>query len=315
MILKSIFSICFFCFLFSFSSAQLRWIPVPQDGLPSSLKLFKTTDSLNGRPFIAYYLVANLKNKNLEFTTQVGNGERFTPSQYYAKEDSPYIVVNGTFFSFTTNQNLNVIMRDGKILSYNVPALKSKTSDSFYYPTRSAIGIRKNGKADVAWLFTDTAEKWPYAFQSRPIIAKGNTSDPSVFDLNTIDPWVWWKMKTAIGGGPVLIQEGKILITYQEEQMFVNGLGDFHPRTAMGYTKKRKLIILLIQGRNPGIAEGATLHEEAQILTDLDCYEALNLDGGGSSCMLVNGKETIKPSDKEGQRAIPGVFIIKRKKK
>jgi exopolysaccharide biosynthesis protein len=120
-------------------------------------------------------------------------------------------------------------------------------------------------------------------------------------------------MKTAIGGGPVLIQDGKINITNREEQMFVNGVADLHPRTAMGYTKKRKLIILMVQGRTPRVAEGATLNELAKILADLGCYEALNLDGGGSSCMLVNGKETIKPSDKEGQRPIASVFIIKQK--
>lgn len=204
-------------------------------------------------------------------------------------------------------------MRDERIISYNVPALKSRVSDSFYYPTRSAIGLTKKRNADIAWLFTDTAKKWPYAFQQRPIVALGKTNDPSFADLNTIDPWKWWKMKTAIGGGPVLIQEGKINITNQEEQIFVNGQEDLHPRTAMGYTKKKKLIILVIQGRAPGIAEGATLNDEAKILADLGCYEALNLDGGGSSCMLVNGKETIKPSDKEGQRAVPAVFIIKRK--
>lgn len=79
----------------------------------------------------------------------------------------------------------------------------------------------------------------------------------------------------------------------------------------MGYTKDNKVIILVIEGRNPGKAEGATLTQEAQILKDLGCWEALNLDGGGSSCMLVNGAETIKPSDKEGQRPIPGVFIIR----
>jgi exopolysaccharide biosynthesis protein len=39
----------------------------------------------------------------------------------------------------------------------------------------------------------------------------------------------------------------------------------------------------------------------------------LNLDGGGSSCMLINGKETIKPSDPTGQRAVPAVFLIKNK--
>ncbi|MFN9783889.1 MAG: phosphodiester glycosidase family protein, partial [Sphingobacteriales bacterium] len=38
--------------------------------------------------------------------------------------------------------------------------------------------------------------------------------------------------------------------------------------------------------------------------------EALNLDGGGSSCLLVNGRETIKPSDKTGQRPVPAVLLI-----
>ena len=87
---------------------------------------------------------------------------------------------------------------------------------------------------------------------------------------------------------------------------------DKHPRTAMGYTKDNKLVILLVQGRFPGIAEGATLTQEARLLKDIGCYEALNLDGGGSSCLLVNGKETIKPSDKEGERPVPAVFLIKR---
>jgi exopolysaccharide biosynthesis protein len=79
----------------------------------------------------------------------------------------------------------------------------------------------------------------------------------------------------------------------------------------MGYTRDNKLIILVIEGRNPQIAEGATLSQEARILKDIGCKEALNLDGGGSSCLLVNGTGTIKPSDKEGQRPVPAVFIVK----
>ena len=89
----------------------------------------------------------------------------------------------------------------------------------------------------------------------------------------------------------------EIKITNNEEIIFAGkAINDKHPRTAMGYTKDDKLIILLIEGRNT-VAHGATLGQEAQILKDLGCWEALNLDGGGSSCMLVNGKETIKPSD------------------
>ena len=49
------------------------------------------------------------------------------------------------------------------------------------------------------------------------------------------------------------------------------------------------------------MAEGASLNQLAQIFKKLGCLEALNLDGGGSSCMLVNGKETIKPSDKKNK--------------
>ena len=121
-----------------------------------------------------------------------------------------------------------------------------------------------------------------------------------------------WKMKTAVGGGPVLVQDGTIKITNNEELKFAGkAIEDKHPRTCMGYTNDGRLIIMVIQGRFPGIAEGATLIQEAKLLIDLGCVEALNLDGGGSSCMLINGKETIKPSDAAGERAVPAVFIIK----
>ncbi len=296
--------------------AQLRWTNVNArfGNLPKGINVYKTTDSLHGRPFIAFYVAINYKDRNTVFTTQTGKGKRFTPAEYYQQENQPLIVVNGTFFSFQTNQNLNMVMTAGKLTAFNTPALKSKQTDSFYYPTRSAIGISRNRKPDAAWIFTDTAQRWPYAFQHKPIVAKGKTDDPSFADLNTLDYWNWWKMETAIGGGPMLLQKGKVMITNKEEQMFVNGLNDLHPRTAMGYTRKgKKWIILVIQGRFPGMAEGASLTEEAEMLRKLGCYEALNLDGGGSSCMLINGKETIKPSDKEGQRAVPAVFIVKRK--
>ena len=69
---------------------------------------------------------------------------------------------------------------------------------------------------------------------------------------------------------------------------------------------------MVVEGRNPGKAEGVSLRQLAALLKDIGCYEALNLDGGGSSCMLVNGKETIKVSD-AGQRPVPAVFIIRSK--
>ncbi|MBO9562816.1 MAG: phosphodiester glycosidase family protein [Niastella sp.] len=308
---------CLFSLMYVSSFAQLDWRRVDSafGKLPSSVQVYKTTDSLNGHPFIAYLVVASLKDRKLEFTTQVSEGKRLTPTQFYEQEGKPLLVMNGTFFSFATNQNLNLVMRNDSMVAYNQPSLQQKGTDSFYYPTRSAIGLTKSRRADVAWIFTDTAQRWPYAFQESPILAKGTNPDPSFADLKTLEQWKWWKMRTAIGGGPVLVKDGLINVTNEEEQMFVKGENDRHPRTAMGYTRKRQLLILVIQGRFPGIADGATLTEEAKILTDLGCVEALNLDGGGSSCVLVNGKETIQVSDKTGQRPVPGVFIIREKKR
>lgn len=294
--------------------SQVRWTKATNefDSLPASIRIFKTSDSLNGRPFKAWCAEIRLKDKKIDFTTQTGEGNCYTPSQFYSKEGKPYIVINGGYFSFQTHQNLNVIIRDGKMVAYNIPALKSLFSDSFYYATRSAFGISKKRMADVAWLFTDTAKRWPYAFQSHPIISKGSNPDPAFTDLHTIEQWHWWKMNTAVGGGPVLVQEGAITITNKEEQLYAFEKNDRHPRTAIGYTRNSRLIILVIQGRAPGIAEGATLEEEARLLVELGCVEAINLDGGSSSCMLVNGKETIQPAEGT-QRPVASVFMVTRK--
>lgn len=303
------------CILFTITagigSAQLSWEEAGSafGSLPSSVKLFRTTDSLNGRPFIAYYAEVNIKDKSILFSTDTTVRRRLTPTEYYKRNNQPLLVVNGSFFSFNSNQNLNAVVNKGRLLSYNTPSVKSKITGEYYYPTRSAIGISRKRKADIAWLFTDTINLRALAFQTRPILAKGKTSDPSIYDLKTLDPWKYWKVRTAIGGGPVLVQSGQKKITNKEEQLFLGGESDLHPRTAMGYTNKDKLIILLVEGRNPN-ASGATLEELADIMISLKCEEALNLDGGGSSTMLINGKETIKPSDREGQRPVPAVFMI-----
>jgi len=318
-------AVCFFMSTSSF--AQVKWVNVDADytPLPASVQVFKTTDSLDGKPFVAYYVKAKLKDKRIEFTVDTTLGRRLTPLQFYEKNDKPLVVVNGTFFSFATNQNLNVVIKDGKIVGYNIHTIPMRGKDTFQYrhPFGSAIGINKKRNADVAWLYTDSALKYPSAAQSVRRIIKDSVSYlPVDSTKNIYYSWLHsnkmipvfkkWKMRTAIGGGPVLVQYGRVEITNEEELKF-NGkaISDKHPRTCMGYTKDGYLIIMAIQGRFPGIAEGATLEQEARLLKDLGCTEALNLDGGGSSCMLVNGKETIKPSSNGVERPVPAVFLIK----
>ena len=311
------------------ASAQLNWINVDSlyQPLPASVHIFKTTDTLDGKPNIAYYIIADLKDKKLLFDADTTLNRRFTPLQFYQKNSQPLVVVNCTFFSFATNQNLNVVIKDGRMVGYSIHTIAGHGKDTLTYrhPTGSAIGISKRRNADIAWLYADTAMKYPVAFERTPELLKDSFPWVSKFsfapELHHLPKTEKrrgikdkWKMKTAVGGGPVLLQNGEVRITNNDELKFAGkAIDDKHPRTAMGYTKDNKLIILVVQGRFPGVAEGATLGHEAKILQDLGCWEALNLDGGGSSCMLVNGKETIKPSDTAGQRAVPAVFIIKNK--
>src|SRR5260221_1866325 len=316
------------------TSAQLKWENIDSlyQPLSSSVHIYFTKESIDTGAFRAFYIIADLKDKMLDFTADTTYKRRLTPSQFFKKDNQPLVVVNCTFFSFETNKNLNVVIKDQKIVSYNIHSISGRGKDTFTYrhTVGSAIGISRKRKVDIAWLFTDSLHKYPYANQSYRNAVKDSFS---IFPFEYIKGMKYltfrdeiaargpkttpmfhkWKMQTAVGGGPVLLQYGKIEITNNEELKFIGkAINDKHPRTAMGYTKEGKLIILVIQGRSES-GGGESLPQEEQILKDLGCWEALNLDGGGSSCMLINGKETIKPSDKEGERPVPAVFIIKQK--
>ncbi|MEO7264035.1 MAG: phosphodiester glycosidase family protein [Ferruginibacter sp.] len=296
-----IFIVCFCQSSFS----QVKWQNVDADfqPLPPSVHVYFTNDKIDTGFFKAFYVIADIKDKQLAFTTDTTFKRRLTPSQFYQKNNHPVIVVNGTFFSFETNQNLNVVVRDGKLLGYNVRKIKSKADTTKFIDEpmiRGVLGIDKKRNADIAWIIADSVNKFPKAYQHYP-------SADTVINPDK------WKMKTAIGGGPVILQNGKIAITNNQEKMFAGkAINDKHPRTCIGYTANNKLIIMVIEGRSES-ASGATLAQEAKLLQELGCIEGLNLDGGGSSCLLVNGKPTIAVSDKTGQRPVPAVFIIHKK--
>ncbi len=299
--------------LFSLSlQAQQRWMNVDSlyQPLPASVHVYKTTKPVDTGTFVAYYVEADLKDKHLLFDADTTLNRRFTPAQFYEK-DKPLVVVNCTFFSFETNRSLNSVIKDGKLVSYNIHTIAGRGKDTLTYrhPFTSAIGINKKRNADVAWLYTDSSFKYPFSSQVTVPLKKDSLS---IMSINK-KKFHKWKMKTAVGGGPVLLQDGEINITNNEELKFSGkAINDKHPRTAMGYTADNKLIILVVQGRSES-SGGASLTQEAELLKEIGCIEALNLDGGGSSCMLINGKETIKPSDKTGQRPVPAVFVIKNK--
>ncbi len=185
-------------------------------------------------------------------------------------------------------------MKNGKLISYNDETIAAKGKDTltYFHSFFGAFGITKKRRADVAWVYTDSSKRYPYASQFvissvYDSIVKPNlkyiirkTSIDTIHPSSSNQSFSKWKMKTAAGGGPVLVQDGDIKITNNEERKFAGReIKNHEPRTAIGYTKDNKLVILVCEGRSK-TATGLTLVQLAEILKNLGCIEALNLDGG-----------------------------------
>ncbi|MFG3292038.1 phosphodiester glycosidase family protein [Streptomyces sp. NPDC048179] len=76
------------------------------------------------------------------------------------------------------------------------------------------------------------------------------------------------------------------------------------PRTLAGVDRHGRLLLVTVDGRQPGVSEGFTLAEAAAFMRSLGAVQALNLDGGGSTAMAVDGTLVNTTSDATGERAV-----------
>ena len=107
----------------------------------------------------------------------------------------------------------------------------------------------------------------------------------------------WDDVNHIIGGGPFLVKDGNVYVDYIEEKF--KPIAGRNPRTAIGFTKEGNFIMVTIDGREQK-SVGAGLFELAKVMKSFECQYAMNLDGGGSSTMQVNGKIVNTPSVKGG---------------
>ncbi len=114
-------------------------------------------------------------------------------------------------------------------------------------------------------------------------------------DVKTIPNWD--NVNHIISGGPYLIKNGEIFIDITEQKL--GAIGGKNPRTAIGYTQDGNLIMVAVDGRE-GASVGMTLRELAGFMQSIGCVNAMNLDGGGSTVMYVNGHVVNMPKVKGG---------------
>lgn len=286
--------------------------------VPEGIAIYKSPETLSGIKTIAYIAVADPSKvrwdvRSIDDPAIQGTTESLkTPSAFFSETAAPVVVNGGYFFAEGGKRyNASVAVSGGRTYGVNIN-YASEDWVTMYYPTRGVF-YEKDGGVSVGWTYwTGGARHYLYDTPAQNSWSKDPLPVPDAhFPADARD----FAPETAIGGGPVLLRGGEIVNSWEAELLYGDGAddkmpNDRHPRTAIGCTKEGFLLLFVCEGRGmtQGVA-GLSFEEEAAVLKSLGCTDALNLDGGGSSCMLVQGNGTIKVSDGE-QRPVASVVIL-----
>ena len=269
---------------------SVRWEPVESlnKGLPDGIRVYEGFNKT--LPLHAWYV--HIDDKQPDITTRVVVSDdradnRETVSSF-AKDLDACVVVNGGFFrnDITPSEHVGLLVSNGSIIT---PATNSVLNNSERYHTaRAAIGFKENGDVDIAWVTTHDNKL--YEWSEPPNHRPGQPAGPHNYQ-NAKE----WNVRDAIGAGPALVVDGNIHVTSYEEAFFAKSFNEANPRTAAGVAADGALILLVVDGRQPE-SRGATLDELSILMHDLGAVDAVNLDGGGSSTLVVNNSLVNRPA-------------------
>ena len=119
----------------------------------------------------------------------------------------------------------------------------------------------------------------------------------------------WKNVKHIISGGPYLVKNSEIFVDMSAQKL--SAIGGKNPRSAIGYTKDNRLVMVAVDGRE-NKSVGMTLMQLAGFMKSIGCTNAINLDGGGSTVMYVNGQVVNNPAFKGGI-AISNALVLAKK--
>jgi len=208
------------------------------------------------RPLVIHAAVVNLDAPGLRFLVTHGDPKQKMPlrartTSQFLEEFKLQFAVNAGFFT---------------------PWHSNAPWD--YYP-HVGDGVVPDGftaSRGVVYARTTGPITWPTLHISKKNRARFNEPDGLIYN--------------AITGGAVLLKDGEIQKFKHEYQQ------NPEPRTAIGLSEDRKkLVILVVDGRQPNYSEGINYPEMARLMKKYGAYDAMNLDGGGSSTMVAEGAE------------------------
>lgn len=172
-------------------------------------------------------------------------------------------------------------------------------------PGEADVAVPPNGAVIVA--HGDHATRFASAVAGDPATVQISLQ-PASTDANA-----WNQLRHGLAAGPLILQNGQRTdpSTWEGEGFSPGAHSNVrHPRSAIGRTADDQVLLVTVDGRQPGYSAGMTMQELADLLRQLGAVDAVALDGGGSTQLAVDGRLRNRPCCDASLRPVAtGLFI------
>ena len=281
------------------AGAWSAWNPVPGP-VPDGIRLFALEE--DSIPLRAWYARVDAGHPDIDLSVIVADDEdgRASVSELAASTGACLLVNAGYFrMDLDPSTHVGLLMSGGNLVQ---TATRGVYRDDLRYPVaRAAIGF---SAADVPSVgFVRTRSDSVFVLEGPPDNKPGSPAPEPESE------WLTWDVVDAVSGGPALLKDGSVAITTDEEVFFGTAIPNIHPRTAAGLTADGDVILMVVDGRQSD-SRGVSLEELARLMLSAGAVTALNLDGGGSSTMVVDGMLMNRPTGGTFEREVVSAIAV-----
>lgn len=294
-------------------------------GVPDGVEVYSTVGTNNGRPFKAWYAVADC-SKDVELRVLGVKPLQTIDKISESYGGDCYVMINGGYFDWGSDWS-SPYVTDGTRVGEGYGS--SRTSDaSWTLTTPGVIGVDKDGNAGAYWWSARPSKAYYYTLPlpTYPDGAKywyeKNDTQLSSFPCEDQK----WEPYNAISAGPMVLYNGRVVVDHSHngdwyttnyELIASDIFPGYNPdRTAIGVREDGKIVLFVCDGRVDE-SDGASLPELGLIMKSIGCVAAQNLDGGGSTGMMLGnqhlntwdqGKGTSRKKEYRAVRTALGFF-------
>ena len=264
-------------------------------GVPAGVEVYATETPLNGRPFKAWYAVADCR-KDIELRMVAPSSLTTIDKLSAGFNGDCYVMINGGYFAWDSGWSSPYVI-DGKRVGDGYGS--SRTSDkSWTLTTPAVLGVDKEGNASAYWWSARPSKAYYYTLPQPTVPDQAKywyeSNDTQLSSFPGQDQQ--WEPYNAISAGPMVLYDNKVVVDHSHngdwyttnyELLASDIFPGYSPdRTAIGILADGRVVLFVCDGRVDE-SDGASLPELGLVMKSIGCVAAQNLDGGGSTGMML----------------------------